>query len=140
MVWMKASWHWEKPRYRCQGCGRLWTRWAAAGPQQRARERSQSRTWAAGRREEMRSIIRAAKARPCADCGGEWPHYVMHFHHRDPATKDAVIGHMIRAPGAARAIERLREEIEKCDVLCANCHALRHGGKFGPVREHRAEA
>jgi hypothetical protein len=65
-------------------------------------------------------IVKAAKARPCMDCGVQYPSYVMEFDHRDPATKSFNIGSL-------RRIEQtvLRNEIAKCDVVCANCHRAR---------------
>jgi len=38
------------------------------------------------------------------------------FHHRDSATKKFKIA------GLPCSLEKLKEEIKKCDVICANCH------------------
>jgi hypothetical protein len=66
-------------------------------------------------------MLNGMKSAPCADCGGAYPPYVMHFDHRDPTTKLFGIG----GSGGTRSIEKILEEIEKCDVVCANCHAER---------------
>jgi L-lactate utilization protein LutB len=60
----------------------------------------------------------------CMDCGENHP-ACLQFHHRDRETKSFNIGGII---GQWRYItlERLKEEIAKCDILCGNCHALRH--------------
>jgi predicted HNH restriction endonuclease len=42
------------------------------------------------------------------------------FHHRDPSTKEFAVG------GFSGALSRLLLEAQKCDLLCANCHRLRH--------------
>lgn len=43
------------------------------------------------------------------------------FHHRDPAEKSFTIGNL--AWGRAfYGFKRLQEEIDKCDVLCEDCH------------------
>lgn len=74
-------------------------------------------------REKAQAIIREAKAVPCADCGGRWPHYVMQFDHVRGIKKFIVS----RAHcGGRYSLRALREEIDKCDVVCANCHSLRH--------------
>lgn len=46
------------------------------------------------------------------------------FHHKDPSEKKFNISHYCkRFP-----IERTFKEIEKCVVVCANCHAKVHAG------------
>ena len=71
-------------------------------------------------RAEHRRIVVAAKSRPCADCGFRYPPHVMDFDHVR-GTKRWEIG---RAKGAVTTAA-LREEIAKCDVVCANCHRVR---------------
>jgi hypothetical protein len=70
-------------------------------------------------RAEIREIVAGARAQPCQDCGVMYPAAVMDFHHRDPKTKRFEVGNA-GTPNLARA------ELEKCDVICANCHRLRH--------------
>ncbi|HEX8070867.1 MAG TPA: hypothetical protein VF546_13005 [Pyrinomonadaceae bacterium] len=67
-----------------------------------------------------RELIRQAKARPCADCGVQYPYYVMDFDHRDGATKSFMLSEVPRATSKS-----LLREIAKCDVVCANCHRER---------------
>jgi hypothetical protein len=68
----------------------------------------------------MRSLIRAAKDKPCADCGVRYPYYVMDFDHREGEEKLANVGYFAFSTEAA-----LGEEVAKCDVVCANCHRIR---------------
>jgi hypothetical protein len=59
----------------------------------------------------------------CLDCGLRTaliPVYA--FHHRDPKAKDATAVRLI----SRGRWEPLRAELDKCDLLCANCHAVRH--------------
>ncbi|MGQ0670734.1 MAG: hypothetical protein ACT4PO_13860 [Actinomycetota bacterium] len=75
------------------------------------------------RRDAMRRILREAKNRPCSDCGVRYPHYVMDFDHRERSEKCFNIGRDALAGRCSE--EALRREIEKCDVVCANCHRMR---------------
>lgn len=67
---------------------------------------------------KRRALISEYKSVPCADCGVEYPPYVMQFDHlRDKLYEIADNYRM--------ALDKLLIEIEKCDVVCANCHAER---------------
>lgn len=83
------------------------------------RNRPKALARAKGYREEVKVIVREAKAQPCMDCGGEFPYAVMQLHHRDPATKKMDVG-------TATSVTTALKELAKCDVVCANCHMLRH--------------
>lgn len=48
----------------------------------------------------------------------------MEFHHRDPTQKDFTI-----ADVANRAWEVIRAELDKCDLLCSNCHRIEHSNR-----------
>lgn len=56
----------------------------------------------------------------CVDCGGGFHRSVYDFHHRDPGEKVDAISNLLRSP------DKLEEELKKCDLLCANCHRIRH--------------
>ena len=70
-----------------------------------------------------RRAIREAKDVPCADCGRRFPHYVMDFDHRPGEVKCFNVS--IAAGQPRLSWERMRAEIAKCDVVCANCHRER---------------
>ena len=70
---------------------------------------------------ERRQAVEQLKAVPCAECGQQYPTYIMDFDHRDPATKAFEISTNV----ARRAWGKLLAEISKCDVVCARCHRLR---------------
>lgn len=93
-----------------------------AGDARRARRRWQRR----------REIIDAIKSRPCVDCGGAFPPCCMDFDHRDASSKVDIIAKLGSFPGG---FEALKDEIAKCDVVCANCHRIR---TFNRRREMRA--
>lgn len=68
------------------------------------------------------ALLNDLKTAPCADCGVAYPPWVMQFdHHPDRGEKGFAIGAQRTNVGLAR----LLAEIAKCDVVCANCHALR---------------
>jgi hypothetical protein len=71
----------------------------------------------------MRDTIRKAKDQPCADCGLRYPYYLMDFDHRDRRKKRFNIGR--DALSKVSTVDALRVEVEKCDVVCANCHRVR---------------
>lgn len=84
--------------------------------EQKARRTARDRS----ARASYRAWLDEIKNRPCADCGLEYPSVVMDFDHRDPKAKRFNISDATYRP---RAIVLL--EIEKCDIVCANCHRLR---------------
>lgn len=45
------------------------------------------------------------------------------FHHLDPTEKDKNVGDLM-----SFSTQKLKEEIRKCVVLCANCHRMVHAG------------
>ena len=57
----------------------------------------------------------------CKDCG-EDNILFMHWHHLNPLTKKFEIGRGIKD---GRSIKSLKEEVDKCDMLCTHCHILR---------------
>lgn len=65
-----------------------------------------------------RELIRQAKSVPCADCGQKFPYYVMDFDHL--TDKSMNVSKMV-----TYSLTRIRDEIAKCDVVCANCHRER---------------
>ena len=75
------------------------------------------------RRNERIVLINRAKDKPCMDCGIQYPHYVMEFDH---AAKNKCFN--IGNGRNCYSLIKLQEEIEKCEVVCANCHRERTYG------------
>jgi len=71
-----------------------------------------------------RNLVIDAKDNPCELCNTKYHPRVMHFHHRDPSTKIASVSALERRA----SIQMLKDEIDKCALLCANCHAEVHAG------------
>lgn len=68
------------------------------------------------------SQVRPLKEVPCADCGQSYPHYVMDFDHRPDEVKSFGIASARRM---SKTLEEILAEVQKCDVVCANCHRER---------------
>jgi hypothetical protein len=64
------------------------------------------------------------KGSECVDCKisyPETPYVVFDFHHLDPSKKD-VGWQKLRL----RSWDKIKLELDKCDLLCSNCHRIRH--------------
>ena len=57
----------------------------------------------------------------CHDCKKSFPVCCYDFHHIDPSTKSFEI-----APRLDGKIETIMEEVNKCIMVCSNCHRIRH--------------
>lgn len=71
---------------------------------------------------ENRALILAHKrAHPCADCGEAEP-CCLDYHHTCPNNKLFRIG----IAAYRKRPSEIQDELDKCIVLCANCHRKRH--------------
>lgn len=68
-----------------------------------------------------REYVNQAKDAPCVDCDKRYPYYVMDFDHVAD-DKDANVG-WLASQGVS--IARLQAEMDKCEVVCSNCHRER---------------
>lgn len=57
----------------------------------------------------------------CANCNGVFDPVCYDYHHKNPDEKEFTIGE-----NSLIGWERFKKEIEKCILLCANCHRLEH--------------
>lgn len=80
------------------------------------------------RREHLRSVVNSAKSKPCADCNQTFPAVCMDFDHL--GNKEDCIGTMV---SHGRPLLVILEEINKCEVVCSNCHRLRTARRQGKV-------
>ena len=73
------------------------------------------------KRNAMRRRIQEIKeSSPCADCGIQYPYYMLDFDHvRGEKLFNVASTAMAASMGALEA------EIAKCEVVCANCHRHR---------------
>ena len=87
-----------------------------------SRTREQNRLYQAKRRDMIREYMKEQKNKPCYDCGQRFPPVCMDFHHVRGDKKFE----LSCATQGARSFRIIQEEIDKCILLCACCHRLRH--------------
>lgn len=76
------------------------------------------------RRKKVRDMAREYKGGKCLICGYKKCPRALSFHHLDPKKKDFGVA----AKGFTRSWDKIRKEIDKCVLLCANCHMEIHDG------------
>lgn len=70
---------------------------------------------------KLAEVQRIKLQRGCADCGYNKHPAALEFDHRPGEVKSFNIGEKV----GTYSMARIMEEIAKCDVVCANCHAIR---------------
>lgn len=66
------------------------------------------------------------KTLKCSKCGYDKHPCALDFHHMDGEEKLGSIGNFARRS----TLKKLKEELAKCIVLCANCHRIEHHGNI----------
>ncbi len=72
---------------------------------------------------ERKELLAIIKNKPCYDCGKTYPSWVMDFDHRQGKTKIGSVSFL--AFRKLLHFDKIKEEIAKCDLVCANCHRER---------------
>lgn len=75
------------------------------------------------RRDKVKLMSIAYKGGKCQCCGYNKYVGALEFHHINSEEKDFGIS----AKGYTRSWERVKEELDKCILVCANCHREIHG-------------
>ena len=104
-----------------------------AAKARRERRREQFRRSLRKRRRQRKADLVAAYGGRCVDCGYSTCPEALQFHHRDPLTKDFGLGHF------NGSLARLIAEAAKCDLVCSNCHRIRHARYVAPSRYRMVE-
>lgn len=78
------------------------------------------------RRNLHRQQIYLLKSGPCIDCKQTFNPWQMDFDHRPTEEKLFAV-----ASGISFNLNKLLEEIKKCDLVCANCHRDRTYRRYG---------
>jgi hypothetical protein len=77
------------------------------------------------RRQEHYVWITEYKKTVCCSRCGFADYRALDFHHLNPLEKDFAVADLI-SRGAS--LNKIKKEIEKCVILCANCHRIEHWG------------
>lgn len=75
------------------------------------------------------------EATPCVDCAARFPACCMDFDHRG-LDKHEEVGRLV---ARCRPWEVIAAEIDKCDLVCANCHRIRTQNKGSSGWSRRIE-
>lgn len=59
----------------------------------------------------------------CVVCGYDKHASAFDFHHKDPSQKEFQLSHR-----GSRKLQSLKKELDKCVLLCSNCHRETHSG------------
>ena len=122
---LEDEFHWENKKKNnrrvahCKPCTRMRARnrYKINGNAQRRRSKIRSREKRAISRHYHYEILSNSF---CADCGNNNP-IVLEFDHVR-GEKKYEISRLISIP---MSLDVLKEEIKKCDIVCANCHKIR---------------
>lgn len=74
--------------------------------------------------EESQTFLRSLKTK-CSRCGYDKNPAALEFHHPDK-NKDSEIAKLASRYLSPKQREKLLKEIDKCELLCANCHREEH--------------
>lgn len=106
-------------------CYRHWRRWKTHGDPLYVRPSRVARPRLPGddryRARRVATLNEMKLAAGCVDCGYDAHPAALHFDHIDPATKVGNVSYI----GRHKSRVMLFAEVLKCDVRCANCHAVR---------------
>lgn len=67
------------------------------------------------------------KGGKCQICGYNRCINALEFHHLNPKEKDFTIS------GGTKSFDSLKPEVDKCILVCSNCHREIHAGLISPV-------
>jgi hypothetical protein len=105
----------------CKGCATsIASEWRKKNEQKHAQNRKNAAT---RNQDKLWQVLSDAE---CVDCKIKDP-YVLQFDHKDQLTKTCNIAVMTWN----FSWERIQEEIDKCEVRCANCHQKKSAFQLG---------
>lgn len=76
------------------------------------------------RRKKVKHELVRYKGGECEACGYSTCIDALDFHHKDPTEKDFGISHK----GVTLSLAKMKKEVDKCSLLCSNCHREVHAG------------
>src|SRR5574340_1604533 len=85
------------------------------------KHKEKRRVYNTERKRKLKEKAIAYKGGYCSVCGGVFPPCVYDFHHIDPTKKDYNPSVVLD-----QTWERATEELDKCILVCSNCHRILH--------------
>lgn len=82
----------------------------------------------ASRRKKVKLLAIEYMGGSCLHCGYDKCVDALEFHHTNPEEKDFGIS----SKGYTRSFEKVKKELDKCVMLCANCHREEHARLMFP--------
>lgn len=73
-------------------------------------------------KKEYREWLNSLKNKPCTDCNKQFHFSAMHWDHLPKYEKSFNLG---SCRSGKYSKQRILKEIAKCELVCANCHAIR---------------
>lgn len=73
------------------------------------------------RKQAIKRFLRETKDVPCRDCKLRYPYYVMDFDHK----RGQKVFNLSIAASKLYSMKKIKQEIKKCEIVCANCHRER---------------
>jgi len=78
-------------------------------------------------RRNDKNIFLEYKDCKCQECGYDKCESALTFHHRNKNEKEFNIGSLsLRIESISDLNNNIKNELDKCDILCANCHRIKH--------------
>ena len=127
----KECWNVRNRSLRAQNADKYRERWKNYYQEHKEEVMARTKAWSANHKDKRREIVRDMRKRwrtalqsiksteGCLLCGETDPP-ALDFHHLDMRTKELNISQGVISP------DKLEKELEKCVVLCANCHRKVH--------------
>ena len=84
-------------------------------------EKEKPKRRSAKRKKEIAEMLANIKEKSgCVDCGGKFPYYLLDFDHIRGVKVNSISRMLDR-----HSLEDILKEIDKCEIVCANCHRSR---------------
>jgi hypothetical protein len=105
--------------YKCRSCGKEGKENFYSSAKYQCKPCWNKRTASAGKAQVK--ILKDEFGGKCSVCGYNKCFDALQFHHVDPSKKEFALGEK-----RGLSIDKLREELSKCILVCSNCHIEIH--------------
>lgn len=106
-------------RYTCKSCCKAYEKIKFQDPEYRAKRYLSRKKW----RVKLKKIGESRKSLGCLTCD-EKEICCLDFHHKDPKLKKLCLSQFSKFT----SLQQFIDELDKCIVLCSNCHRKLHAG------------